>query len=120
MLEKQLLWKNVVQPLAIVLGAWGGFPEPPQIFKQLIQNELIQYFLVFALVYQGGGSQDVGTGLMVAVGFYLLNKILNLRNLVGTLEQRGQAPAPAPPQIVVVKQAPPKQQQQPIAESFYM
>ena len=53
----QLSLKNYIHPIATVLIAWAiaanGFPQPPQLFKNLVQNELFQYFLVFVLVYQG-------------------------------------------------------------------
>lgn len=94
MVKRQQIWKEIVHPLATVVGAWGGFPEPPHFFKRLAQNELFQYFLVFLLVYQGGGSEDIATSLMVTVGLYLVTKILNLRTLVGDLEKRATAPKP--------------------------
>jgi len=86
--------KNYIHPIATVLLAWaissGGFPQAPQFFQQLCQNELFQYFLVFVLVYQGGGRQDVGTALMVTVGLYLVAKILSLRSIVGDVQQMQQ------------------------------
>jgi hypothetical protein len=85
-------FSNYIHPVATVLLAWaissGGFPQAPQFFQQLCQNELFQYFLVFVLVYQGGGRQDVGTALMVTVGLYLITKILSLRSLVGEVQQQ--------------------------------
>ena len=89
---------NYVHPIATVLLAWaissGGFPQAPQFFQQLCQNELFQYFLVFVLVYQGGGRQDVGTALMVTIGLYLVAKILSLRGLVGEVQQQRIQPQP--------------------------
>ena len=89
MVKRADVWQKIVHPVATVLGAWGGFPEPPSFFKRLTKNELFQYFLVFVLVYQGGEKMEIATSLMVTVGLYLLTKILNLRTLVGTLEERG-------------------------------
>ena len=102
MVKRQQIWKDIAHPLATVIGAWGGFPEPPAIFKRLAKHELFQYFLVFVLVYQGGGSEDIAQSLMITIGLYLITKILNLRALVGDLEQRGKpvivvATDPTPP-----------------------
>lgn len=103
MVHRQQVWKEIIHPLATVIGAWGGFPEPPKFFKRLARNELFQYFLVFALVYQGGGGEDIATSLMVTVGLYLMTKILNLRTLVGDLEDQAHAMVkPAPPVQPVV------------------
>lgn len=94
-----------IHPIATVLLAWAiasnGFPQAPAFFQRLCTNELFQYFLVFVLVYQGGGRQDVGVALMVTVGLYLVTKILNLRGLIGDVEmqqmmaQQAQAQAQA-------------------------
>ncbi len=90
-LVPQLTLKNYIHPIATVLLAWAiaanGFPQPPQIFKNLAQNELFQYFLVFVLVYQGGARQDIGMALMVTVGLFLLAKILDLRSFISGIEK---------------------------------
>jgi hypothetical protein len=126
MVHKQQVWKEIVHPLATVIGAWGGFPEPPAFFKRLAHNELFQYFLVFALVYQGGGSENIATSLMVTVGLYLVTKILNLRTLVGDLEDRARPVAqpalvkPAAPVMPPPTAAPPASHvPAPPVEGFY-
>ena len=123
MVKKQQVWKDIIHPMATVLGAWGGFPPPPKIFQQLVKNELVQYLLVFLLTYQGGGNEDIALSLMVTVGLYLVTKILNLRSFIGDLQTQPTPPPPqAPPMIittpeVTVQQQ--QQQQQPTVESFY-
>lgn len=107
MVKRQQVWKDIIHPLATVVGAWGGFPEPPAFFQRLSKNELFQYFLVFLLVYQGGGSEDIATSLMVTIGLYLMTKILNLRTLVGDLEKRGAAIVVPSDEPALVKPAPP-------------
>jgi len=102
MVTRQQVWKDIIHPLATVIGAWGGFPKPPAFFARLSKNELFQYFLVFVLVYQGGGSEDVATSLMLTVGLYLVTKILNLRTLVGDLEKQGGAVIVKPAPVVVM------------------
>lgn len=99
----QLSLKNYIHPLATVLIAWAiaanGFPQPPQMFRNLVQNELFQYFLVFVLVYQGGGRQDLGMSLMVTVGLFLLSKILDLRAFIGNMSNQAPPPPPPAPQV---------------------
>lgn len=112
--------KNYIHPLATVLLAWAiaanGFPQPPYQFKGLVQNELFQYFLVFVLVYQGGGRQDVGMSLLVTVGMFLLTKILDLRTFIGTMKSM---PPPPPPAFLQQQQQPAPEEKQPTKEGFY-
>jgi hypothetical protein len=60
-----------------LMGAFGGFPEPPLIFKQFIQNEFARWLLVFVLVYQGGGAQNLKVSLVVTATAYIVVKLLN-------------------------------------------
>lgn len=41
-----------------IIGAFGGFPEPPKAFSNLASFKPIQWGLVFVLAYQGGAGQD--------------------------------------------------------------
>jgi hypothetical protein len=83
-----------IQPLATALIAWAiasnGFPQAPEFFRQLCSMELFQYFLVFVLIYQGGGRQDAGLALMVTLGLYLVTKILSLRTVLGSYDIQQQ------------------------------
>lgn len=56
-----------------ILGAFGGFPEPPKLFQDLTKYQLVQWGLVFALVYQGGAGQDpvvAGAATLVTMILY--------------------------------------------------
>lgn len=75
-------WKDWLHPIATVLGAWGGFPKPPKIFLELTRFELFRWFLVFTLAYQGGAEEDVRQALIITVIFYLITKLLDLRDVV--------------------------------------
>jgi len=107
MVNKTQVWKEIIHPLATVLGAWGGFPQPPAFFKRLARSEIFRYFLVFALVYQGGGGENIAKSLMVTVGFYLAAKILDLRTLVGDLEEQAHPVQEPPARVKPVPAAPP-------------
>jgi hypothetical protein len=61
---------------ATLVGAFGGFPEPPMFFKQLTQNELFRWFLVFVLVYQGGSGQNIKLAAMLTVAAFAVVKML--------------------------------------------
>lgn len=57
-------WKYVVC-FATAIGAFGGFPESPKIFKWLASWKIFQWFLVFVLLYQGGSGEDALFSLLV-------------------------------------------------------
>lgn len=56
-LLKTEFW-TVVLVTCTILGAFGGFPEPPKVFLKLTKYQPVQWLLVFVLVYQGGAGQD--------------------------------------------------------------
>ena len=68
----------LILPLATAMGAWGGFPEPPAIFRQLSQNKIVQYLMVALLVWQGGGEQDFQMALVVAALIFALKMGLDM------------------------------------------
>ena len=55
---------------ATYIGSLGGFPGPPQFFKDMARNELFRWTLVFILLYQGGAGQDVKLALMCTAMAY--------------------------------------------------
>ena len=64
-----------ILPAATALGAWGGFPQPPKMFRDLVQNEIFQYLMVFVLVWQGGAGQNVRIAAIVVLAMYILVKV---------------------------------------------
>lgn len=78
-------WKNFLHPVAIILGAWGGFPKPPQALLDLTKFELFRWFLVFVIAYQGGPQEDVKTALIVTVALYLITKLFELRDITSAV-----------------------------------
>lgn len=85
-------WKDWLHPVATVMGAWGGFPKPPEAFLALTKYELFQWFLVFVLAYQGGAEEDIRQALIITVIFYLVTKLLDLRDV--SPQHHGMLPAP--------------------------
>lgn len=49
---------QIILASATGLGAFGGFPEPPKIFKDIIKYEFIKWILLAILVWQGGGGSS--------------------------------------------------------------
>jgi len=67
---------QLVLAIATGIGAFGGFPTPPALFTELTQNELVQWGLVFVLLYQGGSGQDVKLALLVTAALFASKKVL--------------------------------------------
>ncbi len=71
--------KNATLGLALMtaLGAFGGFPAPSKKFEEFTRNEMVQYGLLFVLIYQGGGAQDPKlTALTTALVFAIKNFLM--------------------------------------------
>ena len=76
--------KNLKNTLLILVGllgtgvgAFGGLPVPPKIFSDLTQRyELLQWVLVYVLIWQGAGSYDELVSLLGTIFLYILYKIV--------------------------------------------
>lgn len=64
--------------LATLLGAFGGFPEPLKSFKWVTQYQVIQWLMVFVLLYQGGAGEDIFLAGVVTAAAFGLHKIISL------------------------------------------
>ena len=62
--------------VATMIGAFGGFPEPPAQFLWLTKFPLFQWALVFILIYQGGSGQNPLLALGLTVATFLVYQIL--------------------------------------------
>jgi hypothetical protein len=63
-------WKLLLA-LATMIGAFGGFPDQPKAFSALAQYQLVQWLLVFVLIYQGGGGEDpILSGVLTVAAFF--------------------------------------------------
>jgi len=68
---------QMILALATGIGAYGGFPAAPAIFTRLAKHEIVQWALVFVLLYQGGAGQDIKFAAMVTVAMYVVHMVLN-------------------------------------------
>ena len=116
-----------ILPLATALIAWGGYPEPPQVFVSLTRFELFRYMLLFILIWQGGAQQDFKTALIATAIMYFITKILEIRQMINDLQKRS-APIPQPmpqpmpqpiPKPQPVAQEESMQEEQEAIENFY-
>ena len=69
--------KQILLAFATAIGAYGGFPNAPAAFSLLTRYEIFQWFLVFVLIYQGGGGQDIKFSLMITAALYMVHVILD-------------------------------------------
>lgn len=69
---------QLILALATAIGAYGGFPTAPALFRQVASNEIAQWALVFVLVWQGGAGQDHKLALLITAAMYAANKALAL------------------------------------------
>jgi hypothetical protein len=67
---------QIVLALATAVGAYGGFPQPPPAFQNLVRNEMIQWALVWVLVYQGGSGQDITLSTLITAAMFAAHKSL--------------------------------------------
>ena len=68
---------NLTLALATAIGAFGGMPAAPASFNQATKNPMMQYALLFVLIYQGGGAQDIEFSLLVTGIVFALLQVLN-------------------------------------------
>tara|TARA_B100001105_G_C22366384_1_gene432838 strand:+ start:813 stop:1094 length:282 start_codon:yes stop_codon:yes gene_type:complete len=70
--------RTVILNLCTAIGAFGGFPKPPQIFTNLVESyPITQWVLLALLIYQGGGEQDIRLAVELTVIIYVLTNILS-------------------------------------------
>jgi len=67
---------RIVVAIATLVGAFSTFPEKPTILKKLGENELVQWALVFVLIYQGGAGQDIELAAALTVAAFIVSKLL--------------------------------------------
>ena len=71
--------KQIALAFATLIGAFGGFPEPPRQFTELARNEWFRWLMVAILVFQGAGGQDPRLAAVVTAIGYVAYKFLERR-----------------------------------------
>ena len=63
--------------LATGIGAFGGLPQPPKLFVDITQRyELLQWVLVYVLIWQGAGGYDEYLSLLGTISLFILYKLV--------------------------------------------
>lgn len=65
---------KALAPITTAVGAFGGFPDSPQFFKDLSKYEWFNYLMLYVLIYQGMGQTNPKTSLVFTIVFYLIKK----------------------------------------------
>lgn len=79
----QILGENfsraaIILALATAVGGFGGFPAPPRVFSRLSSSPLVQHALLFTLIWQGGGKQNMKFAAMITVAIFLATQVLDM------------------------------------------
>ena len=69
------LWA-ILLAMATMLGAFGGFPKPPRQFLRLAQFPIVQWLLVFVLIYQGGAGENPIMAAALTIITFILYQVL--------------------------------------------
>jgi hypothetical protein len=67
---------QLVLATATAVGAYGGFPAAPAAFTELTKNEMVQWALVYVLIYQGGGAQDPKLTLLMTAAMFAAHQAM--------------------------------------------
>lgn len=75
--SKRLFWM-VAGMTATSVGMLGGFPQPPKIFLSMVeQYPILQWALVYLLIFQGMGGADKYWSAIGVGATFLLYKVMN-------------------------------------------
>ena len=75
-------------PMATLLGAWGGFPDPPRSFVWLTKTlpygkYFFNWLMIFILVFQGGGGKDPKLSFLASGIFFAFVQLIRyIENLI--------------------------------------
>ena len=71
-------WSKLVMPMLTLVGAWGGFPDSPNMFKKVTEFRFFQYFFLWVLVMQGGASADPGLSFLAVLIFVVVTEVIKM------------------------------------------
>jgi hypothetical protein len=58
------------------IGALGGFPKLPKIIERIFENKLINWLMVYILIYQGGGNENIIVSSVITIILYIIFMLL--------------------------------------------
>jgi len=68
---------QLILAAATAISAFSRFPQIPRSLERIYENELVQWALVFILLWQGGGGKNAELSLLMTVVFYVVFKVLH-------------------------------------------
>ena len=64
--------RHIFIHLCTAIGAWGGYPTPPLWWQDFVNShELVKWFLLAVLIFQGGDEQEFQMAIEFTILFYL-------------------------------------------------
>lgn len=75
-MTKTLIFVMIAFSFSTAIGSWGGFSNPPQIFKKAVQFWYVRYFLLFVLIWQGGGDGNLYVSAFGTILFALIEFLI--------------------------------------------
>ena len=72
----KLFFLNIASALVTLLGVLGGFPRLPKSIQKIITYRPIQWLLVYIMLYQGGGDEDILFTFMMTFMLFIIYRIL--------------------------------------------
>ena len=81
MIKRQFIF-IVLAAIGTGIGAFGGFPEPPKLFRQLIlKYEALRWLLLFILIWQGSGGGANFSWISVSTSIFCTFVVYIIYNL---------------------------------------
>ncbi len=118
-LKSSKFWLVMFTSVATALGSFGGFPTPPPIFLSITKNPVVQWFLMFILILQGGSGFDFIYAALATGMVFALYKVVSMVNVGAIVQKAAEAVAESAGQVAGT-QAPPAVVVTPGgAETFY-
>jgi len=77
-LKSQKFWLVMLTSMATAIGSFGGFPTPPPIFLKIAKNNVVQWFLMFILILQGGSGFDFIYAGVATAFVFVLYKVVSM------------------------------------------
>lgn len=66
---------DVLFAVLTALGAYGGFPTPPQWWADLATTDVFQLMALWVLVFQGNGKQDIVFTSIISIAVFAVMKL---------------------------------------------
>ena len=58
------------------VGAFSIMPQPPQVLRELGKNKIVQWAMLFVMLWQGGAAQDVKLAAFVTAAMFAIYQVL--------------------------------------------